>query len=189
MANACKLSPKRAKGDSWYKDNEYLYYDDARVVAGARLDGYLQWAHVSSGHTRCNHSVELVREPFYSRLTCVELRAQMQPIVDSCGCQATKPSNLPDRGLVSSLPIPYCANVPLYVEFIQGLPRFGSYDSCLLATRGLNGFTRVFPCNKKMTGEQTVYILVQQWVAHYGTSKRVHSDEDIRIRSDTGWYE
>ena len=40
------------------------------------------------------------------------------------------------------------------MDFIHGLPRFGSYDSCLVVTSGLSRFTRVFPCNKKITGEQ-----------------------------------
>ena len=31
-------------------------------------------------------------------------------------------------------------------------------------------------------------ILVDQWFEHYGAPKEVHSDEDVRIRSDNGWY-
>ena len=71
----------------------------------------------------------------------------MQTIVDACGCHASKQSDSRDRGLISSLPIPYCANSLLYVDFIHGLPRFGGYDSCLVVTCGLSRFTRVFPCN------------------------------------------
>ena len=41
----------------------------------ARLDGCLQWAHLSSGHTGCNRSVDFFRECFYSRLTLSELRS------------------------------------------------------------------------------------------------------------------
>ena len=92
------------------------------------------------------------------------------------------------KSLISSLPIPYCANSLLYVDFIHGLPRFGGYDSCLVVTCGLSRFTRLFPCNKKITGEQTVKMLVEQWFEPYGAPKQVHSDEDVRIRSDTGWY-
>ena len=53
-----------------------------------------------------------------------------------------------------------------------------------LATR----FTPAVPCNKKITGEQIVKILVEQWLEHYETPKGVHSDEDVHIRSVTGWY-
>ena len=174
--------------DCWYKDNQYLYYEDRIVVLEARLDGCLQWAHLSSGHTGCNRSVDYFRERFYSQLTCVELRARMQSIVDSCGCHARKQSDPRDRGLVSSLPIPYCANSLLYVNFIHGLLKFGGYDSCLVVTCGLTRFTRAFPCHKKITGEQTVKILVEEWFEHYAAPKEVHSDEDVPIQSATRWY-
>ena len=68
----------------------------------------------------------------------------MQTIVDACGCHASKQSDSRDRGLISSLPIPHCANSLLYVDFIHGPPRFGGYDSCLVVTCGLSRFTRVF---------------------------------------------
>ena len=45
-------------------------------------------------------------------------------MTDSCGCQASKRSNSRDQRLVSSLPIPYCANSVWYVDFIHGMPRF-----------------------------------------------------------------
>ena len=154
----------------------------------ARLDGCLQWAHFSSGHTECNTSVDFFREHFYSRLTSVELLARMQSIGDSCGYQASQQRESRDPGLVTSLPIPYCAKSLLYVDFIHGLPKFGGYDSCLVVTCGLTISTRASACNKKLTGEHTVKALVEQWFEHYGAPQEVHSDEDVRIRSDTGWY-
>ena len=99
--------------ERWVNDNQYLYYKDRIAVPEARLEGCLQWAHLSSGHTGCNRSVDFPKERFYSGLTCVELRARMQSIVDSCSCHATKQSKSRDRGLVSSLPI-LCANSLLY---------------------------------------------------------------------------
>ena len=115
----------------------------------ARLDGCLQWLHLSSGHTGANCSVDFFRECFYSSLAKTELRSRMQTIVDACGCHASKQSDSRDRGLISRLPIPSCANSLLYVDFIHRLPRFGSYDSCLVVTCGLSCFPRVFPCNTK----------------------------------------
>ena len=112
----------------------------------------------------------------------------MQPIVESCGCHASKQSNSRDRGLVSSLPIPYGPNSLSYVDFIHVLPTIAGYDSCLVVTCSLTHFTRAFPCNKKTTGEQTVNILVEQWFEHYGAPKEVQSHEDVRIWSDGGWY-
>ena len=156
------LEPRVIDGDQWYKNNQYLFYEDRIVVPESRLDGCLQWFHLSSGHTGANRSVDFFRECFYSSLTLTELRSRMQTIVDACGCHASKQSNNRDRGLISSLPIPYCANSLLYVDFIHGLPRPSGYDSCLVVTCGLSRFTRVFPCNKKITGEQTVKMVVEQ---------------------------
>ena len=146
----------------------------------AQLDVCLQWSHLSSGHTGVNRSVDFFRECFYSSLTLTELRSRMQTIVDACGCHASKQSDGRDRGLIFRLPIPYCTNPLLYLDFIHSLPRFHGYDSCLVVTRGLSRLTRVFPGNQNM--------LVEQWFEPYGAPKHLHSDEDVRIRSDTGWY-
>ena len=67
------LEARLIDGDRWYKDNQYLYYEDRIVVPEARLDGCLRWAHLCSGHTGCNQSVYLFRERFYSQLTWLEL--------------------------------------------------------------------------------------------------------------------
>ena len=154
----------------------------------AQLDGCPHWCHLSSGHTGANCSVDFFRECFHSSLTLIELSSRMQTLVDACGCHASKQSDSKDRGLISSLPIPYCTNSLLYVDFTHGLPRFGGYDSCLVVTCGLSRFTLSFPCNKKITLEQTVKMLVEQWFQPYGAPKQVPSDEDVRIRSDNGWY-
>ena len=182
------LEARLIDGNRWYKDNQYLYYKDRIVVPEPQLDGCLQQTHLRFGHTGCNRSVDVFRERLYSRLTCAELRARMQSIVDPCDCRTTKQSDSRDRGLVSSLPIPYCAKSLLYVDFIHGLPKFVGCDSCLVVTCGLTRFTGVFLCNQNITGEQTVKNLVKQWFEQYGAPKEVHSDEDVRIRSDTGWY-
>ena len=182
------LEPRVIDRHQWYKTNQYLFYEDRIVVPEARLDGCLQCSHLSSGHTGAERSVDFFRECFFSGLTLTELRSRMQTIVDACGCHASKQSDSRDRGMISRLPIPYDTNSLLYIDFIQGLPRFGGYDSCLVVTRGLSSFTRVFPSNKKITGEQTVKMLVEQWFEPYEGSKQVHFDEDVRIRSDTGWY-
>ena len=137
------LKPSVTDGDQGYKNNQYLFYEDRIVVPEARLDGCLQWSHLSSGHSGANRSVDFFRECFYSSLTLTELRTLMQTIVDACGCHASKQSDSSDRGLISSLPIPYCTNSLLYVDFIHGLPPFGGYHSCGLVTCGLSRFTRV----------------------------------------------
>ena len=102
------LEARLIDGDRWVKDNQNVYYEDRIVVPEARLDGCLQCAHLSSGHTWCNRSVDFFRERFYSRLTCAELRARMQSIVDSCGCHTSKQSDSRDRGLSPTVLILCC---------------------------------------------------------------------------------
>ena len=104
------LEPRVIDGHQWYKNNQYLFYKDRIVVPEAHLDWCLQWSHLSSCHTGADRSVDFFCECFYSSPTLSEVRSRMQPIVDTCGCHASKQSDSRDRGLVSSLPIPYCTN-------------------------------------------------------------------------------
>ena len=55
------LEPRVIDGHQWYKNNQYLFYEDRIVVPEARLDGCLQWSHLSSGHTGVNRSVDFFR--------------------------------------------------------------------------------------------------------------------------------
>ena len=126
------LEPLVIDGHQWYKNNQYLFYGDRIVVPETRLDGCLQWFHLSSGHTGANRSVDFFCECFYCGLTLTELRSRMQTIVDACGRPASKQRDSRDRGLISSLPIPYCTKSLLYMNFIHGLPRFGESLSGLL---------------------------------------------------------
>ena len=68
------------------------------------------------------------------------------------------------------------------------MPKFGGYDFALVVTCGLTRFTRVFPCTKHITGEETIKILLEEWFCVYGAPKEINSDQDVRVRSDTGWY-
>ena len=79
-------------GHQWCKKNQYLFYEDRIGVPKARLDGCLQWSHLSLGQTGANRSVDFFRECFYSSVTLTELRSRMQTIMDACGCHASKQS-------------------------------------------------------------------------------------------------
>ena len=68
------------------------------------------------------------------------------------------------------------------------MPKFGGYDLALVVTCGLTRFTRVFPCTKHITREETIKILLEEWFCVYGAPKEITSDEDVRVRSYTGWY-
>ena len=104
-----------------------------------------------------------------------------------CPCRSCKPGYIRGRGLYSTLPSPHCANSVLYVDYTE-MPNFGGYDFALVVTCGLTRFPRVFPCTKHITGEETIKILLEEWFCVYGAPKEINSDEDLRVRSDTGWY-
>ena len=136
------------EGERKYEDNQYFYLEDPIVMCEAWQDGSLQWANLSSGHTGCNCSVDFFQEFFYLHVSQSAFRSRMQSVVDSYGYQASKQSNCRDRGLISSLPVPYFATSLLYADLLHGLPRLGGYDSCLVVTCGLSCFTRAFPEQK-----------------------------------------
>ena len=179
------LESRVIDGHQWY--NQYLFYKDRIVVPGTQLDGCRQYSHLNSGHTGANRSVDFP-ECFYCSLTLTNLRSSMQTIVDACGCHPSDQSDSRDSGLICSLPIAYCANSLLYAELFHYFPRLGGYDGCLVVPCGLSRFTRVFSCSKRFAVEQTVKMLVKQWFEPYGAPKEVHSDEDVRMGSQTGWY-
>ena len=58
----------------------------------------------------------------------------------------------------------------------------------LVVTCGLTTFTRVFPCTKQITGVETIKILLEELFCVYGAPKEIYPNEDVRVRSDTGWY-
>ena len=92
-----------------------------------------------------------------------------------------------DRVPYSTLPIPHCANSVLYVDYTE-MPKLGGYDFALVVTCWLTRFTRVYPCTKHITGEETIKILLEQWFCVYVALKEINPHEDVRVRSDTGWY-
>ena len=46
----------------------------------------------------------------------------------------------------------------------------------------------MFLCTKHITGEETIKILLEEWFCVYGAPKEMKSDQDVPVRSATGWY-
>ena len=164
--------------DQWKRDKSYLWHEDRIVVPSDRVPGLLKWSHESSGHVGADRTLRLFKQWFHTTWTDDQLRKPLQPIVDKCPCRSCKPGDIRDRGLYSTLPIPHCANSVLYVDYTE-MPKFGGYDFVLVVTCGLTRFTRVFPCTKHITGEETIEILLEEWFCVYGAPKQINSDEDV----------
>ena len=182
-----RFEPLLVNQDQWKRDKSYLWHEDSIVVPSDRVPALLKWTHESSGHVGADRTLRLFKQWFHTTWTDDQLRKTLQPIVDKCLCRSCKPGDIRDRGLYSTLPIPHCANSVLYVDYTE-MPKFGGYDFALVVTCGLTRFTRVFPCTKHITGEETIKILLEEWFCVYGAPKEIKSDEEVRVRSDTGWY-
>ena len=133
---------------------------DRIVVTSHRIPALLKWTHESSVHVGADCTLKLFKQWFHSTWSNNPLRKIPQPIVDKCPCRSCKPGDIRDRGLYSILPIPHCANSVLYVDYTE-MPKLGGYYFALVVTCGLTRFTRVFPCTKYTTGEQTFKILLE----------------------------
>ena len=182
-----RLEPLLVNQGQWKRDKSYLWHEDRIVVPSDRVRALLKWTHESSGHVGADRTLRLCKQWFHTTWTDDQLLKALQPILDKCHCRSCKPGDIRDRGLYSTLPIPHCGNSVLYADYME-MPKFGGYDSTLVVTCWLTRFTRVFPCTKHITGEDTIKILLEEWFCVYGAPKEINPDEDVRVRSDTGWY-
>ena len=86
------------------------------------------------------------------------------------------------------MPIPYLPNTVLYVDFIE-MPKYGGYNFVFLMTDSLTRFTQAVPCTKQVDSEGTCKLVMQEWVQRYNLPAIIHSDQDIRIKSSTCFYQ
>ena len=182
-----RLEPLLINQEQWKRDKSYLWHGDRIQVPSDRVPTLLKRSHESSGHVGADRTLRLFKQWFHTTWTDDQLRKPIQPIVDKCPCRSCKPGDIEDRGLYSTLLIPHCANSVLYVDYTE-MPKFGGYDFALVVTCGLTRFTRVFPCTKHITGEKNIKKLLEEWFCVYGAPKVINCDENVRVRSDTGWY-
>ena len=124
---------------------------------------------------------------FFAKSSEASLKKILSKIIAECPCTKAKANTAADRGEVRNLPIPNQMNSILYVDFME-LPKFAGHDFALLVTDGLSRYSRVFPLTKKVDGEGVLKEIFEGWVQVYGLPKIIHSDQDIRFTSPTGWY-
>ena len=104
------LEPLLVNQDQWKRDKSYLWHEDRILVPSDRVPALLKWTHESSGHVGADRTLRLFKQWFHTTWTDDQLRKTLQPIVDKFPCRSCKPGDIRDRGLYSTLPIPYCAN-------------------------------------------------------------------------------
>ena len=182
-----RLEPALVNQEQCKRDKTYFWHGDRIVVPSDRISALLKWIHECSRHVGANRTLKLFKQWFHSTLTDDQLQKTLQTTVDKCPCWSCKPGDIRNRGLYSTLLLPHCANSVLYVDYTE-MPKFGGYDFALVVTCGPIGFTRLFPCTKHISSEETIKILLGEWFCVYGAPKEINSDEDIRVRSNIGWY-
>ena len=181
------LEPLLVNQEQWKRETTYLWHDDRIVVPSERIPALLKCTYESSRRVGASGTLGLFKQWFHCTWTDDQLRKALQPILDKCPCQSCKPGDIRDRGLYFTLPIPHFANSVPYVDYTE-ISKFGGYYIALVVTCGLTRFTRVFPCSKHITGEDTIKILLEDWFCVYGAPKEITSDQDVRVHSNTGWY-
>ena len=182
-----RLEPVLVTHEQWKRDKTYLRHEDRIVVPSDRIPALLKWTHESSGHVGADRTLKLFKQWFHSTWSDDQLPKMLHPDVDKCPCWSCKPGDIRDTGLYSTLPIPDCANSVLYVDYTE-MPNFGGYDFALVVTCAMTRFTRLFPCTKHIIGEETIKIHLEEWFCVYGAPKENNSDQEVRVRSVTGWY-
>ena len=117
-----------------------------------------------------------------------KIRKLIQEITKSCRiCIECKQNTCADRGLVGALPIPELGNQSLYVDFVE-VPKFGGLNYILMVCCALTRFCRVYPCTKRIDGEQAFEIPFKEWIQVYGRPVEVYSDNDVRFTSEKRYW-
>ena len=180
-------SSKILEGVQWSCTSTHLYREDLICVPKDYEETMLEWAHKTDGHPGVERTLWFFQKYFFAKSSDASLKKILSKIIAECPCTKAKADTAADRGEVRNLPIPNQMNSILYVDFME-LPKFPGHDFGLLVTDGLSRYSRVFPLTKKVDGEGVLKEIFKGWVQVYGLPKIIHSDQDIRFTSPTGWY-
>ena len=182
-----RLEPVLVTQEQWKRDKNYIWHEHQIVVASERIPVLFKWTHESSGYVGADRTLHLFKECFHATWSDDQLRKPLQPILDKCPCRFRKHGDVKNIGLYLTLPVPKCANSVRYLEYTEML-KFGGYDFTVVVTCARTRFIRVFLRTKRLTGKGTIKLLLERWFTIYGAPKEMNSDEDVRLRCDTGWY-
>ena len=144
------------------------------VVPNHCLCTVLAWCHTTAqrhaGGIRC---LWFFQQLFFSRVSKTKIRKLIHEITEPCRvCIECKQNTCAYRGLVGALPMPKLEDQILYVHFVD-VPknwRIGLHPYGLLC---LDPLLRVYPCTKRIYGEQAFQILFKEWIQVYGCPDEV----------------
>jgi hypothetical protein len=123
-----------------------------------------------AGHFRFNKTMEL--------MFCDYLRLQLWKFVkecvsscDVCAC-AKNPCHC-THGLFQPLPIAASPWFSISMDFIVDLPQFNSFDSILVVVDHLTKMAHFIPCNKSITSEKTVKLVIDRVFCYHGLLENI----------------
>ena len=180
-------SSKILDGVQWSRTSTHLYREDLISVPRDYEETMLERAHKADGQPGLERTLWFFQKYFVAQSSDTSLKKILSKIIAECPCTEAKANTAADRGEVRNLPILNQMRSILYVHFME-LLRFAGHDFALLVTDGLSRYSRVFPLTKKVDGEGVLKEIFEGWVQIYGLPKIIHSDQDIRLTSPTGWY-
>ena len=166
--------------EQWTKDKRYLYYEDRIALPREGVPSVMKWSHTMQGHLGAKESLLAFNKWFYTTMNAKETLETMQSLTHACPSKASKQSDVRDRGPYNSLPIPYCRNSVMYVDFVAQ-KKFGGYNNVLVVTCTLTRYTRVFPFGTRCTSEDVVETLVETQFKDCAAPKEMSSDEDVLL--------
>ena len=98
-----RLEPVLVNKEHWKRNKTYLLHDGQIVVPRDRFSALPRWTHESSGHVGADLTLKLFKKWFHSTWSDDQLQKALQPILDKCRCRCSKPGDIMDGGLYSTL--------------------------------------------------------------------------------------
>lgn len=117
------------------------------------------------------------------------LQKDVQWYVSQCTtCQQAKVEHCKSPGLLQPLPVPVQAWSTVSMDFIEGLPKSGKYDTILVVVDKFSKFAKFIPLSHPFTAYTVAQAFLQHVYDVFGMPQVIISDRD-RIFTSALWQE
>ena len=66
---------------------------------------------------------------------------------------------------------------------------YNNFDYVLTIVDALSRFVQFLPCQKGISGEGSLKLILERWISIFGKPNTIHSDNDVRFKSPKGFYQ
>ena len=172
-----------------YRTEKELFCVTKKVIPEKFLRKTISCCHDVNGHPGVEHTILFFSKNFWSPISKGKLIEMARELTDACEvCLKSKPSTSRDRGMISSLPIPQIANDILYIDFIA-MDSHNEFNYVLTMVDSLTKFVKFVPCSKSISGEETLKVILREWIMSYDKPSMILSDNDVRFSQKEGFYQ